>query len=173
MNQNDLPPRFRESAFRRYEPYIRHAVEVLPSPFQINPTDLGLAATTVQARLKDAIHSLYHYRWAPTSVNMAKFDKHYHAIEVGRDRHEPHLLEVRLKTTKTLGRRTNIAFVDIPLDKSEHRKKVIEAALVLANAASDTLGTCGLGGLRLKGLTKDELPPEASFIETKEGIILV
>ena len=80
----NIPQRFSEAAFRRYEAIITQAVAVLPSRFTFHPHDLSLSAETVAQRLRDAMRSLSTYRWN-TTVNMVKFDKAYGTLQVKRE----------------------------------------------------------------------------------------
>lgn len=65
----NLPPRFRESAFRRYEPYIAQAVKDFPGPTKFVMTNLS--SVTFSNRLRDAITSLMANSWT-TTVNIPK-----------------------------------------------------------------------------------------------------
>lgn len=83
-NDEDLPFRLRESTFRIYEPYIVAAVKGWPDPVTINPAPLR--ATTVSARLRDAILSLRTFRWS-TTIDMEVFDKVESQIQVTHSDH--------------------------------------------------------------------------------------
>lgn len=74
-----LPFRLQQSTFRLYEPTIALAVKVWPEKVSINPAPLR--ATTVTARLRDALLSLYRFRWL-TEIDMEIFDQLYPAISV-------------------------------------------------------------------------------------------
>jgi hypothetical protein len=67
-----LPPRFRSSAFRRYESVLAQAVENSPNEVIVDPKDFGLSFTTVEQRLRDARKSFYDHAWEST-INHAKF----------------------------------------------------------------------------------------------------
>lgn len=84
MNLENLAPRFREDAFRRYESIITHAVAVHPARYVIPPRP-GISQETVSCRLRDAMRSLALYRWQPTSVDMVKFDTAYPSACVLRE----------------------------------------------------------------------------------------
>ena len=71
-----LPFRLRQSTFRLYESFIASALRQWPEPVTINPAPLR--ATTVAARLRDAIFSLHRYRWE-TMIDMEQFDAVYAA----------------------------------------------------------------------------------------------
>ncbi len=60
---NPLPPRFRESAFRFYEPIIRSIMSNFPRVIRINPSAYKLAATTFASRLRDAMQSFVDNEW--------------------------------------------------------------------------------------------------------------
>lgn len=64
-----IPHRFSESAFRKYEPYIKRIADEFPSPVTIDPRRLGLASETVRGRLRDAITSAINNRWPKSDVN--------------------------------------------------------------------------------------------------------
>jgi hypothetical protein len=80
--QNQIPQRFRENAFRRYEKTIATFIELAPSDLIFEPRELDVAFETAQQRLRDAIRSLYTYKWT-SQVNMAKFLELYPHIKVG------------------------------------------------------------------------------------------
>lgn len=70
-----LPPRLRESSFRRYEPVIAQIVSAFPMAVKINH---GAASpVTFTARLRDAMKSLYDHHWATSSIDIAKFRYNY------------------------------------------------------------------------------------------------
>jgi len=65
----NLPNRFTESAFRRYEAIIANIIDSYPAPVTINPKDIRLSCETVSARLRDAITSYRAHRWESTVVD--------------------------------------------------------------------------------------------------------
>lgn len=77
--------RFSEDAFRRYEPYITHAIAVLPNDAQISPDSLGLSGETVACRLRDSMRALRDNPQWETSVDRLRFNRFYPNIEVARD----------------------------------------------------------------------------------------
>jgi hypothetical protein len=56
-----LPHRFREDQFRRYEPYIAQIVKAFPRPVSFKMNEL--ASTTFSSRLRDSIKSLEQHGW--------------------------------------------------------------------------------------------------------------
>lgn len=74
-----LPSRLRESAFRKYEETIRTIVQEYPAVVQVSLN--GLATVTVAGRLRDAMASLYKYRWQ-TDISMGKFLEVYPTVIV-------------------------------------------------------------------------------------------
>lgn len=71
---NNLPYRFREQQFRRFESLITTAVNCFPQRYDVNPVTYSMAATTLSCRLRDAMNSLKENRWS-TTVDMEKFDR--------------------------------------------------------------------------------------------------
>ena len=69
---NQIPHRFNEQSFRRYEPFIKRVMEDWPSvlTFDVRP----IATCTFACRLRDAMRSLVQFRW-PTSIDLEKFIK--------------------------------------------------------------------------------------------------
>lgn len=67
-----LPPRFTESAFRRYEDTIALAVTWQPTPYVFQASDYAQAPITTVCRLRDAIRSLHDNRWS-SRVDASKF----------------------------------------------------------------------------------------------------
>jgi hypothetical protein len=66
-----LPHRFRETAFRRYEPYIAKIVAAYPNPVEIDPSPLS--PITFSCRLRDAITSFKRYKWS-SSIQFSNID---------------------------------------------------------------------------------------------------
>lgn len=89
----EIPQRFTEAAFRRYEGIIAQAVAVLPSRYHFEPRSLGLSLETATARLRDAMRSLHIYRWT-TGVNMTAFDRYWPSLLV---RQEPPYITIDLR----------------------------------------------------------------------------
>ena len=83
MNNLNLPPRFTETSFRRWEQIIKTAVDIAPSRLTLNPR-FDLTQETVSCRLRDAIRSLYEHKWT-TVVDMPKFNALYDTIQVARE----------------------------------------------------------------------------------------
>lgn len=80
----DLPLRFRESAFRVYEPTIAAVVKAFPSPITIKPSVLGFSMETYSCRLRDAIKSFAKYHWVSATINQDKFLDCYKQIGVSQ-----------------------------------------------------------------------------------------
>ena len=76
---SNLPYRFRESSFRRFEPHINDIVNCFPGPITIDPTPLS--QVTFSCRLRDAMKSLSLNRWQ-TEISMERFDRIYRDIVV-------------------------------------------------------------------------------------------
>lgn len=79
----DLPPRFTETSFRRWEQIIKTIVDIAPSRLTLNPR-FDLSQETVSCRLRDAMRSLHENKWA-TVIDMPKFDSLYPTIQVARE----------------------------------------------------------------------------------------
>ena len=173
----EIPPRFAEAAFRRYEPYITHAMHVLPSEFDIHCREvLGLSPETVSARLRDAMRSLKMYNWQ-TTINMIKFNELYGQIEVARKDVDSGIVVIRMRRGRGVEPKKQLAYIDIPLAGTEHqRRTAIIAAVSLAEVANTTLGQCGLGGLRhpiTAEVFRSAYSTEATFVEDGDAIILL
>ena len=91
----DLPYRFREQSFRRFEPHINDIVNCFPEPIVIDPSPLS--QVTFSCRLRDAIKSLSENRW-PTDINMERFDIIYPNIVVCEGLGEVRVVVVTTKT---------------------------------------------------------------------------
>lgn len=72
-SSQSLPHRLSEKSFRRYEEVIANAVDAAPQIVTIDPKQFNLAATTITARLRDAILSYYKYNWSSTMIDRRKF----------------------------------------------------------------------------------------------------
>ena len=69
---NELPHRFRESSFRKYEMFIHSAVEAWPAAVKALPNLFNVSQVTFACRCRDAIKSLATNKW-DTTVNLLKF----------------------------------------------------------------------------------------------------
>lgn len=165
----DIPPRFTEASFRRYEPFIHSAIAILPSALEIDPRgSLGLSPETVSARLRDAMRSLHTYRWT-TSVDMVKFNEYYQALEVAR---KDNLVIVRLKEKRVVQTPHQLNTIELPLDCDEdNKRRAVEAALTLVHIAGATLGKAGLSGIRLKNIDQATVSSYALAGDTRVGMI--
>lgn len=67
-----LPPRFRSSAFRRYEAVLKQAIDLFPTEIEIDPAKFGLSTCTVEQRLRDAKTSQMEHKWNST-IDRLKF----------------------------------------------------------------------------------------------------
>jgi hypothetical protein len=72
-DQTNLPPRFREKAFRRYETDLYLAVRNYPETGIIDPATKGLSPVTVAQRLRDAKTSYLQHDWKPTRIDRQRF----------------------------------------------------------------------------------------------------
>lgn len=72
LNPLTLPPRFRESSFRTYEPLIATIVARYPTRLNIDPADFERSSETVSARLRDAMTSFATHGWE-SEINLARF----------------------------------------------------------------------------------------------------
>lgn len=68
-----LPYRFREEQFRRYEPFIADAIAKYPGPIIINPGLLGLNTVTFACRFRDACQSYLKHNWPSRLINREEF----------------------------------------------------------------------------------------------------
>lgn len=76
-----LPPRFRSSAFRRYEAVLKQAVDNHPNEIEVDPTKFGLSLCTVEQRLRDAKRSYLDHHWN-SKIDWDKFNTIYHQLIV-------------------------------------------------------------------------------------------
>lgn len=172
MNPNDIPPRFREEAFRRYEAIIKTAIDILPSELDIDPRGtLGLSPETVTNRLRDAMRSLKQYRWT-TSVDMVRFLEHFDRLEVARKRANDSLIVVRLKEKKTVQTSRQLDLIEVPLGGTPHENQtVIEAVLNIVATCGTSLGKAGLSGIRLKNVDEAHINSIATTLGLTIGVI--
>jgi hypothetical protein len=70
MSNTNLPHRFREASFRRYEHAIDTVVTLWPKVIVINPAPLALE--TYAARFRDSCRSLLDNQWE-TCIDMSRF----------------------------------------------------------------------------------------------------
>lgn len=177
MSETNIPPRFNEASFRRYEPFITSAMLVLPSELDIHCREqLGLSPETVSCRLRDAMRSLHTYNWQ-TSVNMLKFAEYYSQLEVARKHTDAGIVVIRLKTSRAVEPTKQLSYIDIPIaGDAQQRETTVKSACALANIANETLGQCGLGGLRL-AMSEDEFKriagDDATYVVDKGAIVLL
>ena len=67
-----LPHRFRETAFRKYEHIISSAVDAFPATITIDPAIVSVTGVTFACRCRDAMTSLKEHHWS-THIDMDKF----------------------------------------------------------------------------------------------------
>lgn len=77
----EIPHRFSEGQFRRYEKYINYAIEAYPQAIKCDPVSFDVATATFIARLRDAMKSYETYKW-PSTINPEKFTLAYPQIQV-------------------------------------------------------------------------------------------
>lgn len=75
QQQNQLPHRFRESAFRQYEAIIAAVVKGYPNALSFNPGLYKLSSVTFSCRLRDAIKSWNTHHWPTSSFDKDQFDR--------------------------------------------------------------------------------------------------
>ena len=71
----NIPHRFREKAFRRYEQLIGQIVNSFPSICTFKPSQFNLSPVTFSCRLRDAIKSWEQNHWPTTAFTQAAFDR--------------------------------------------------------------------------------------------------
>lgn len=82
-SNNNLPHRFRESEFRRYEDWIQQAIKVFPSALQCFPGgSFPDSVETCSARLRDAMFSVLNNKWK-TKLDLVKLNEIYPKLLVG------------------------------------------------------------------------------------------
>lgn len=74
MLQTHLPHRFRESEFRRYEPFIAVIAEKFPDVVAQDVKQVGLSPVTYACRLRDALKSYRNNKWKSDSIPLSFFD---------------------------------------------------------------------------------------------------
>lgn len=73
MNDAPIPPRFREGAFRFYEPTIARIMSTWPTVLVLDPqTDHQLSPVTFANRLRDAMTSHCKHSWPSAYVDAEK-----------------------------------------------------------------------------------------------------
>lgn len=77
----ELPHRFKEDQFKRYEVYINHAIEAYPHAIKCEPKLFNVSKTTFIARLRDAMKSYNDNKWE-SAINRVKFLEAYPKIQV-------------------------------------------------------------------------------------------
>ena len=80
----DLPSRFSEAQFRRWETTIATAVSIAPARLTLYPRP-DLSQETVSCRLRDAIRSLHENKWTTDKIELSEFEKLYPYMHVCRD----------------------------------------------------------------------------------------
>lgn len=82
MNNDLTPHRLRESSFRRFELDIAYIVTSYPSVIELSYKDKGYSILTFEARLRDAMKSLFDNGWATVTIDMVKFVQNYQDIVI-------------------------------------------------------------------------------------------
>jgi hypothetical protein len=79
--QANLPPRFRETTFRFYEPYIAQISLRYPARIDFDPSTEGLSSETFACRLRDAMLAYIMYGYSSTKIDYDAFKEiHPHII---------------------------------------------------------------------------------------------
>lgn len=82
IQPTQLPYRFRESSFRRYECHIFAIVSAFPARVVFDPqADEQLSPVTFACRLRDAMRSLVVHSWT-TAIDLDKLKENYNQIVV-------------------------------------------------------------------------------------------
>lgn len=75
MNPHSLPPRFRESAFRDYEPFIHRIFLRYPGRIDFSIASLNRSPETFSCRLRDAMTSFVTHAWPSNVIDHSKFSE--------------------------------------------------------------------------------------------------
>jgi hypothetical protein len=84
-NMPSLPYRFRESAFRFFEPYIARIEADFPNKVVFNPAQCKprpLSPVTFACRLRDARTSFWKNMWKSEQIAYEKFAVHYTEVVI-------------------------------------------------------------------------------------------
>lgn len=84
----DLPPRYRESAFRFYERIIVHILKNHPQPVTFTPANYQRSPETFSTRLRDAMNSYRMYAWQSV-IDRDLFDTIHPSLIVSRPINAP------------------------------------------------------------------------------------
>ena len=145
-------------------------VDLSPARTVLPPTP-GRSQATVEARLRDAMRSLFEYRWSPTMVDMVKFDQLYSRLVVRRDAYDKEnvAVELRGEPRPEVPTPTALDTLTIPYEVAQHPA---------VQTACATLAATGVGTFRLVGLTKETVAPtlpgafDIGLVE-KEGALYI
>lgn len=77
-----LPHRLRETSFRRFEHDIAFIVDRYPMVVELDYKSKGYSVLTYEARLRDAMKSLFENGWSTTIIDSVKFFNSYSDIVV-------------------------------------------------------------------------------------------
>lgn len=79
----DLPYRFREAAFKRYEGVIASVVAAYPACVDFKPREeFGLSPTTFSCRLRDAMRSAIDNKWPTSRFDLMRLMQIHDDIQV-------------------------------------------------------------------------------------------
>lgn len=151
-DQKQLPYRFRESAFRFYEPAIAEIVKKFPCVVVINPKKWNMSPVTIACRLRDAVKSLKENQWS-TYIDIKIFNAIADIITVA-ERHG----QVFIGNKQTV--KQNFPLVTCPSFLSE----VGESVTITTHTQSDRDFLCKLASqkafrlpIRIIGLTEEHI----------------
>ena len=166
----DLPFRLSERCFREYELDIKTIVELSPARAVLPPRP-GRSQATVEARLRDAMRSLYEYRWSPTKVDMVKFDQLYPRFIVRRDIYDASnvAVEFRGEPRPDTPQRTATDSIVIPTSCASDLAVQTYCAVLAAK---------GLATFKLTGLTRSTLDPslahyDIGLVEKDDAVYII
>lgn len=125
-----LPLRFQQHTFRKWEPIIKTAVELLPSPLVLPPRT-EYSQETVACGVRNAMKSLWDNGW-PSTVDVAKFRENYESMEVARSDQNVSI-QLRRKRIKTVDATApSTLSIDNPTDEEIHAAIVLRSGQRIA-----------------------------------------
>ena len=142
-NKSQLPRRFREQSFRKFEVIINSVISAYPNVITFNPyTTHHLSQETFAARFRDAMRSYSEHYWNSNIINRERFLEVCDNISVAMA-HNNSLIRI--------GDKNELKKPSLEVSKSTYRMPELKAVpgLIALNSEGELELICKLAALRL------------------------
>src|SRR5271157_786104 len=156
-NKTELPHRFREESFRKYEMILNNAVQAWPNAVKADPHLFNVAQVTFACRCRDAKKSLHDHHWE-TMIDMQKFEAIQSKLEVSERTDGTVLIGSAEAISKFAAFNTNMTIIP-PVPEHSGNTPIFTLAGLEAKELLMKLSSARLLAPRIyvQGITQDEV----------------